>query len=43
MLDTEYIEIILKGKEGLEFQKYSESFLRKKYGGDFQEVGVKGT
>lgn len=42
MLDTEYIEIILKGKEGLEFQKYSENFLRKKYGGDFQEVGSKG-
>jgi hypothetical protein len=38
MLDTEYIENVLKGKDGLEFQKYCVNFLRKKYGGAFQEV-----
>ncbi len=29
MLDTEYIEKVLKGKDGLEFQKYGENYLRK--------------
>jgi hypothetical protein len=29
MLDTEYIETVLKGKDGLEFQKYCVNFLKK--------------
>lgn len=41
MLDTEYIETVLKGKDGFEFQKYCENYLRKKYGGAFQEVAEK--
>lgn len=42
MLDTEYIETVLKGKDGFEFQKYCENYLRKKYGGVFQIVASKG-
>lgn len=42
MLDTEYIENILKGKDGLEFQKCGANYLRKKYGGAFQEVASMG-
>jgi len=42
MLDTNYIETLLKGMDGLEFQKYCVNFLRKKYGGAFQEVAAMG-
>jgi len=42
MLDIEYIENILKGKDGLEFQKCGANYLRKKYGGAFQEVSSMG-
>lgn len=41
-MDTEYIETVLKDKKGLEFQKYVENFLRKKYVGEFQQVDSKG-
>lgn len=42
MLDSQYIETVLNGKDGFEFQKYCENYLRKKYGGEFQEVAAKG-
>lgn len=35
MLDLNYIETVLKGKKGFEFQKHSEIYLRKKHGYDF--------
>lgn len=42
MLDIEYIENILKGKDGLEFQKCCANYFRKRYGGTFQEVASMG-
>ncbi|KPE49086.1 hypothetical protein [Chryseobacterium indologenes] len=42
MLDLEYIETVLKAKEGFEFQRYSVRYLRNKHGYDFQAVDSKG-
>lgn len=42
MIDIEYIENILKGKDGLEFQKCAANYFCKKYGGAFQEVDSMG-